>query len=77
MDAISRLFDPLRALLHPFWALVGRNMFLTAGVLSVALGVAALLHSTFFILVLGMAVGTVLMLKSEADHPRPPTPPSV
>jgi hypothetical protein len=71
MSAIFRIFDPL-------WALVGRNMVLSAGVLSIALAVAVLLRWSFATLLLGMAVGTILIFKSEAmqrleaGHAEPP-----
>ncbi|WP_424140371.1 hypothetical protein [Roseomonas chloroacetimidivorans] len=58
MSSIFKIFDPL-------WALIGRNTFLSAGVLAVAFMAAALLHRPFLTLLLGMAACVIVMLKSE------------
>jgi hypothetical protein len=72
MSAMSRILDPVWAVFDPLWALIGRHMFLTAGLFSVALAAAALLHWDWFTLCFGLTVGTILMLKAEADRPEPP-----
>jgi hypothetical protein len=65
MSAIFKIFDPL-------WALIGRHMFLTIGVFAIALGAAILVRQPFLILLMGMAVGTTLMLQGEAGRPEQP-----
>lgn len=55
--------------LSPFWALLGRNPYLSALACAVVAGLAAYVHSGNMVALFACIGSMIIMYKVEADHP--------
>ena len=60
--------DAFRKLFHPLWRVIGANTWISAIVLTLATAASFMLHQLFTGMLLGCALGTVMMLRAERDQ---------
>ncbi len=62
---MEAFFKPLQ----PFWALIGRNPYMSALICAAITGLAAFLHSGHLVALFACIGSMIVMFKVEHDHP--------